>query len=180
MATLQFPARLPAEVKDWLQQQSDLNGSSMNSEIIRAIREAALGESRLPHVLLAANIIALRRGQPGRLALVIHPRPNRLPAFPVVIGVVVKALLAEDEEHAPLGLRRVSPHFSAANSKPSGLLPDYFISDGDALGTSKPAAIPQPPKFRRISPNVSAGVVIKKRPKRRPPFHLKGVEVVAV
>ena len=39
MANLQFPARLPTEIKDWLQQQSNLNGSSMNSEIIRAIRE---------------------------------------------------------------------------------------------------------------------------------------------
>lgn len=39
MANLQFPARLPLEVKDWLRHQSDINGSSINSEIIRAIRE---------------------------------------------------------------------------------------------------------------------------------------------
>lgn len=39
MTTFQFPARLPADVKDWLQQQASLHGSSMNSEVIRALRE---------------------------------------------------------------------------------------------------------------------------------------------
>jgi len=31
--------RLPAELKDWLRDQASTNSSSLNSEVIRAIRE---------------------------------------------------------------------------------------------------------------------------------------------
>lgn len=31
--------RLPPYLKDWIEEQSELNGSSKNSEIVRAIRE---------------------------------------------------------------------------------------------------------------------------------------------
>lgn len=31
--------RLPAELKDWIATQAALNGSSQNSEIVRAVRE---------------------------------------------------------------------------------------------------------------------------------------------
>lgn len=31
--------RLPAELKDWIAAQAALNGSSQNSEIVRAVRE---------------------------------------------------------------------------------------------------------------------------------------------
>lgn len=36
----QLPVRLPPELKVWLEEQSRLNGSSQNSEVIRAIRAA--------------------------------------------------------------------------------------------------------------------------------------------
>lgn len=32
--------RLPAEVKDWLHAEAERNGSSQNSEVIRALRAA--------------------------------------------------------------------------------------------------------------------------------------------
>ena len=35
-----FAARFPADVKAWLEQQAARNGSSMNSEVIRALRDA--------------------------------------------------------------------------------------------------------------------------------------------
>jgi uncharacterized protein (DUF1778 family) len=34
-----FQLRLPADLKDWIALQAALNGSSQNSEIVRAIRE---------------------------------------------------------------------------------------------------------------------------------------------
>lgn len=34
-----FPLRLPTEMKAWLADQAQRNGSSQNSEIIRAVRE---------------------------------------------------------------------------------------------------------------------------------------------
>ncbi|WP_334061367.1 Arc family DNA-binding protein [Limimaricola cinnabarinus] len=33
--------RLPEDLKTWLEKQADRNGSSQNSEVIRAIRERA-------------------------------------------------------------------------------------------------------------------------------------------
>ncbi len=38
--THQLPLRIPADVKAWLAEQSARNGSSQNSEVIRAIRAA--------------------------------------------------------------------------------------------------------------------------------------------
>jgi hypothetical protein len=38
--TPNFPLRLPLDVKAWLQDQADRNGSSQNSEVIRALRAA--------------------------------------------------------------------------------------------------------------------------------------------
>ena len=35
----QLPIRFPADVKAWLSDQARLNGSSQNSEVIRAVRE---------------------------------------------------------------------------------------------------------------------------------------------
>ena len=35
-----FQLRLPADVKDWIAAQAEKNGSSQNSEIIRAVRAA--------------------------------------------------------------------------------------------------------------------------------------------
>ncbi|WP_299907692.1 Arc family DNA-binding protein [uncultured Paracoccus sp.] len=35
----QLPIRFPADVKAWLADQARLNGSSQNSEVIRAVRE---------------------------------------------------------------------------------------------------------------------------------------------
>lgn len=35
-----FPLRVPTEVKAWLEAQAKLNGSSQNSEVIRALRAA--------------------------------------------------------------------------------------------------------------------------------------------
>ena len=35
----QVPVRLPADVKAWLIEQAKRNGSSQNSEVIRAVRE---------------------------------------------------------------------------------------------------------------------------------------------
>jgi predicted HicB family RNase H-like nuclease len=37
--TKQLPIRFPADVKTWLVAQAAHNGSSQNSEVIRAIRE---------------------------------------------------------------------------------------------------------------------------------------------
>ncbi|RMC35350.1 Arc family DNA-binding protein [Paracoccus alkanivorans] len=34
-----FPLRLPVDVKAWLAEQAAKNGSSQNSEVIRAVRE---------------------------------------------------------------------------------------------------------------------------------------------
>ncbi len=61
MTTFQFPARLPADVKDWLQQQASLHGSSMNSEVIRALRERMNRVSderrwRFPHSTAGAEL----------------------------------------------------------------------------------------------------------------------------
>lgn len=39
MLTQKFMLRLPLQVKAWIADQAHLNGSSQNSEIIRAIRE---------------------------------------------------------------------------------------------------------------------------------------------
>lgn len=38
--TIQLQIRLPEDVKRWLEDQSALNNSSQNSEVIRAIRAA--------------------------------------------------------------------------------------------------------------------------------------------
>lgn len=35
----QVPVRFPLEVKTWLVEQAERNGSSQNSEVIRAVRE---------------------------------------------------------------------------------------------------------------------------------------------
>lgn len=35
----QLPIRFPADVKAWLAEQAARNGSSQNSEVIRAVRE---------------------------------------------------------------------------------------------------------------------------------------------
>lgn len=35
----QLPIRFPRDVKAWVEEQAHLNGSSQNSEVIRAIRE---------------------------------------------------------------------------------------------------------------------------------------------
>lgn len=35
----QLPIRFPADVKAWLAEQAERNGSSQNSEVIRAVRE---------------------------------------------------------------------------------------------------------------------------------------------
>lgn len=35
----QVPVRFPADVKAWLMEQAARNGSSQNSEVIRAVRE---------------------------------------------------------------------------------------------------------------------------------------------
>lgn len=40
--------RLPLDVKVWLQEQADKNGSSQNSEVIRAIRAAMIRPDPLP------------------------------------------------------------------------------------------------------------------------------------
>ena len=37
--TKQLPIRFPSDVKTWLAGQATLNGSSQNSEVIRAVRE---------------------------------------------------------------------------------------------------------------------------------------------
>lgn len=39
MQNIQVAIRFPADVKAWLVDQARLNGSSQNSEVIRAIRE---------------------------------------------------------------------------------------------------------------------------------------------
>ena len=36
----QLPIRVPADVKAWLAEQANRNGSSQNSEVIRALRAA--------------------------------------------------------------------------------------------------------------------------------------------
>lgn len=38
----QIQVRLPEDLKEWLEEQSAQNGSSQNSEIIRAVRERAM------------------------------------------------------------------------------------------------------------------------------------------
>lgn len=40
-----FPFRVPSDVKSWLEAQAEFNGSSQNSEIIRAIRAAMAQEA---------------------------------------------------------------------------------------------------------------------------------------
>lgn len=40
--TKQLPIRFPADVKSWLEGQAARNGSSQNSEVIRAIRAAMI------------------------------------------------------------------------------------------------------------------------------------------
>jgi predicted HicB family RNase H-like nuclease len=35
-----LPIRIPPEVKQWLKEQAEMNGSSQNSEVIRALRAA--------------------------------------------------------------------------------------------------------------------------------------------
>lgn len=35
----QVPVRFPADIKAWLMEQAARNGSSQNSEVIRAVRE---------------------------------------------------------------------------------------------------------------------------------------------
>lgn len=35
----QFKLRLPAELKDWIEEQAKLNRSSQGSEIVRSVRE---------------------------------------------------------------------------------------------------------------------------------------------
>ncbi|WP_290689975.1 MULTISPECIES: Arc family DNA-binding protein [unclassified Haematobacter] len=40
MRTIQFKLNLPSDVKTWLERQAEINGSSQNSEVIRAIRAA--------------------------------------------------------------------------------------------------------------------------------------------
>ncbi len=37
--TVQLPLRLPCDVKKWLELQAKSNGSSQNSEVVRALRE---------------------------------------------------------------------------------------------------------------------------------------------
>lgn len=37
--TKQLPIRFPKDVKAWIEEQAQLNGSSQNSEVIRAIRD---------------------------------------------------------------------------------------------------------------------------------------------
>jgi hypothetical protein len=37
--TKPFGLRLPLDLKNWLKQQAQSNGSSQNSEIVRAVRE---------------------------------------------------------------------------------------------------------------------------------------------
>ena len=37
--TVQVAIRFPADVKAWLAEQAEKNGSSQNSEVIRAVRE---------------------------------------------------------------------------------------------------------------------------------------------
>ena len=39
-STKQLPVRVPADVKAWIKAQAELNGSSQNSEVIRALRAA--------------------------------------------------------------------------------------------------------------------------------------------
>lgn len=39
MQNIQVAIRFPADVKAWLTDQARLNGSSQNSEVIRAVRE---------------------------------------------------------------------------------------------------------------------------------------------
>lgn len=41
----QIPIRLPREVKDWIKAEAVKNGSSQNSEIIRAVRERMAREA---------------------------------------------------------------------------------------------------------------------------------------
>ena len=36
----QLPIRFPPDVKSWIEEQAKLNGSSQNSEVIRALRAA--------------------------------------------------------------------------------------------------------------------------------------------
>ena len=38
--TKQLPIRFPVDVKAWIEEQARLNGSSQNSEVIRALRAA--------------------------------------------------------------------------------------------------------------------------------------------
>ena len=42
--------RLPQELKEWIKAESDRNGNSQNSEVIRAIRAAKDSRSALPAV----------------------------------------------------------------------------------------------------------------------------------
>ena len=37
---VQLPLRLPEDIKDWLAVEAERNGSSQNSEVIRALRAA--------------------------------------------------------------------------------------------------------------------------------------------
>lgn len=45
--TKQLPIRFPADVKAWLEEQARLNGSSQNSEVIRAVRAAMARSAEL-------------------------------------------------------------------------------------------------------------------------------------
>jgi hypothetical protein len=39
-STAAFPLRVPADVKVWMEDQAQLNRSSQNSEVVRALRAA--------------------------------------------------------------------------------------------------------------------------------------------
>jgi Arc/MetJ-type ribon-helix-helix transcriptional regulator len=36
---VQFPVRFPRDIKAWIEEQAEKNGSSQNSEVIRALRD---------------------------------------------------------------------------------------------------------------------------------------------
>jgi uncharacterized protein (DUF1778 family) len=44
-AKASFPLRVPADIKSWIKKQAALNGSSQNSEVIRALRAAMARDS---------------------------------------------------------------------------------------------------------------------------------------
>ena len=114
------------------------------------------------------------------LDLLGEVRPDRLPAFPVVFGVCVEALLAKHEKQAPFRIVAIGTAYSVSKSSPCRLVPDDLVPDRHSLGLRQACAVPEPPEVRRVAPYVRAAVVRQMGSPCLPPIHLEGVELLAV